>query len=59
MILAGQALYMAAAEISEYAYGESMLPLGHWASDGERGGAARTGFMECCYARGAVHHLPG
>ena len=28
MILAGQALYMAAAEISEYAYGESMLPLG-------------------------------
>jgi len=28
MILAGQALYMAGAEISEYAYGESMLPLG-------------------------------
>jgi len=28
MILAGQALYMAAAEISEYAYGESVLPLG-------------------------------
>ncbi len=28
MILAGQALYMAAAEISEYAYGHSMLPLG-------------------------------
>ena len=28
MILAGQALYMAGAEISEYAYGESVLPLG-------------------------------
>lgn len=28
MILAAQALYMAAAEISEYAYGHSMLPLG-------------------------------
>jgi len=28
IILAGQALYMAAAEISEYAYGESVLPLG-------------------------------
>jgi len=28
MILAGQALYMAGAEISEYEYGESMLPLG-------------------------------
>jgi uncharacterized protein len=28
MILAGQALYMAAAEICEYAYGETVIPLG-------------------------------
>ena len=28
MILAGQALYMAGAEICEYAYGESIIPLG-------------------------------
>jgi uncharacterized protein len=28
IILAGQALYMAAAEISEYAYGDTVLPLG-------------------------------
>ncbi|MFZ0382697.1 MAG: acetate uptake transporter [Solirubrobacteraceae bacterium] len=29
IILAGQALYMAAAEISEYTYGRTVVPLGH------------------------------